>query len=195
MRARIRQRPWPILVALLATAGLPAASVRSSPPAAALQDRAEIEEVVVGLANATDSRDWRGVEALLADQVDLEYRTLTRDTPPIRQRVSPAQFVVASQGTLPGFLHTQHLIGNIVIRVEGKRAEVVSQVWMSHYLPADQGPPYWNVAGTYRHDLVKTRSGWKISAMHVVILFETGNDRLQALAAERVRAGLIATAP
>jgi 3-phenylpropionate/cinnamic acid dioxygenase small subunit len=184
-----------IAVALLAVAACPIEAGQPAPSVRAFQDRVAIEEVVVALANATDSRDWQRVEKLLTDQVDLGYRSLVRSDAPIRQRTSPAQFVAASKATLPGFLHTQHLIGNMAIDVQGDRADVSSQVSMSHYLPNDAGLPYWIVVGTYQHKLVRTASGWKISAMDVLILFELGNDRLQKLAAERVKAGLGKTTP
>lgn len=187
-------------IASLALAALASTPGQAGPSRAQAQsnhefrDRAGIEDVIVGLANAVDARNWGAAKALLADQVQLEYHAAGGDAP-IKQRMTPDQFIAASKLTLPGYLHTQHLIGNLVITVRGKSADAASQVWMSHYLPNDQGEPYWIAAGTYHHQLVRTRTGWKISAMRVTVLYELGNSRLPKLAGERVKAGTIMTTP
>ncbi len=160
-----------------------------------LRDRARIEDAIVGLANATDGRDWDAAKAVLADQVLLEYHIAGSAAAPIAQSMTADQFIAASKSVLPGYLHTQHLVGNMLVSVKGDGAVATSQVWMSHYLPNDQGEPYWNVAGTYRHELVRTKAGWRISAMRVNILYEMGNTRLSKLAGERVKAGIIMTTP
>ncbi|OCC23286.1 hypothetical protein MB02_11635 [Croceicoccus estronivorus] len=164
-------------------------------PATTCEDRIQISDAINGLANATDRRDWEAAEALLAPEVDLGYRMVDSPAAPIRQRLTPAQFVEASRAVLPGYLHTQHLIGNLVVQVIGDHAMANSQVWMTHYLPNDQGEPYWNVAALYRHELERTPAGWKIAAMHVEILYQTGNTHLSALAAARVKAGDVMTTP
>ena len=140
-------------------------------------------------------RDWGAVKSLLADSVLVEYSIASGSAAPVKQLMSPDKFVDISKMTLPGYLHTQHLVGNLVVTVKGDHAEANSQVWMSHFLPNDEGESYWNVVGTYHHELVRTRTGWKISTMGVSILYEMGNTRLPALAGARVKAGVIMKTP
>jgi 3-phenylpropionate/cinnamic acid dioxygenase small subunit len=162
-----------------------------------LADRAQIEDVIFGFANEVDARRWDAAQALLAGQVELGFPA--GDAPPSAplqtRTLSAGDFIAASQSQLPGFLHTQHMVTNAVVTVDQDRATVRSQMQISHYLPTDSGESYWIVVGTYDYGLVRTPAGWKIARMDVHKLFELGNRKLPDLAAQRVRAGQIATTP
>jgi hypothetical protein len=109
--------------------------------------------------------------------------------------LSPEAIVTAWQSQLPGYLHTQHLITNPIVTIDGDRASVTSQVYATHFLPNDSGEDYWVFVGFYEHELTRTEGGWKISLIRANKLFDLGNKDLPKRASERVARGEIATTP
>lgn len=187
-----------VLGCLLAGGGV-AAERASMPPAAYTQshlaDRAQIEDVISAFAINVDRRRWREAQALVADRIELGFPAGDDPSQLQVRQMTAAEFIAASQSQLPGFLHTQHMVTNPVITVDRDRANVTSQMQLSHFLPNEEGEPFWTVVGMYEYGLVRAKTGWKISRMDVHKLFELGNRKLPELAARRVKAGQIATQP
>ena len=171
------------------------------PPAAYtatyLADRAQIEDAITSVAFYADQRQWDLVKAAFAERVVLDYTSSDTAAAGRRQAdaLTPDQIVAAWQTQLPGYLHTQHLVTNPIVVIDGDRAHATSNVHATHYLPNDQGEDYWIFIGTYEHELVRTPAGWRITLMRASKHFDLGNKNLPNLAGARVNAGQIATAP
>jgi hypothetical protein len=162
-----------------------------------LADRAQIIDVIGSVGFYADQRRWDRVAAAFANPAVIDFRssqtTAAGGTEP--SRLTPQEIVTAWQSQLPGYQHTQHLITNPIVRIEGERAFVTSQVNATHYLPNDAGEHYWIFVGFYEHELTRTAAGWKITLMRAYKLFDLGNPELPSLASARVGRGEIATAP
>lgn len=187
-----------VLGCLLAGATHAAEPVTAPPVAytpAYLADRAQIEEVISAFALNVDRRRWPEAQALVAERIELGFPAGDDNSKLQSRQMSAAEFIASSKSQLPGYLHTQHLVTNPVISVTGDRATVVSQMQLSHFLPNDEGEPFWIVIGMYEYGLERGPAGWKISRMDVHKLFELGNRKLPELASRRVKAGQIATQP
>jgi hypothetical protein len=196
-------RPTRILktAAIAATLSGPAIAQGLPEPAsytaAYLADRAQIIDVIGSVGFYADQRRWDLVAAAFSDPAVIDYRSsetaAAGSAEP--QRLTPEAIVTAWQSQLPGYLHTQHLITNPIVTVEGDRAFVTSQINATHFLPNDSGEDYWVFVGFYDHELRRTEAGWKISLMRANKLLDLGNKELPKLASERVARGEIATTP
>jgi hypothetical protein len=165
--------------------------------AQSMNDRLQIIDVLSSVGFYADQRRWDLVEAAFAERAVIDYRShetaAAGQSEP--QALTPHEIVTAWQSQLPGYLHTQHLIINPIVRIEGDRASATSQVYATHYLPNEEGDDYWTFIGFYEHELQRTPQGWKITLMRANKLFELGNPELPQLASARVKAGELATAP
>jgi hypothetical protein len=160
-------------------------------------DRAQIVDVISSVGFYADQRRWHLVEAAFADRAVIDYRShgtaaAGQNEP---QALTPKEIVMAWQTQLPGYLHTQHLVTNSIVTIDGTHAKATSQVYATHYLPNEKGDDYWTFIGFYEHELQRTAAGWKITLMRANKLFELGNPELPQLAAARVKAGQVATDP
>jgi hypothetical protein len=183
-----------------AFAGPSAAEGPPSPDSYALAylaDRAEIVDVIGSVGFHADQRQWELVAAAFTDPAVIDYRSsetaAAGKTAPAE--LSPEAIVTAWQSQLPGYLHTQHLITNPIVTIDGDRASVTSQVYATHFLPNDSAEDYWVFVGFYEHELTRTEGGWKISLIRANKLFDLGNKDLPKRASERVARGEIATTP
>ena len=161
-----------------------------------LSDRTQIVDVISSVGFYADQRRWDLVEAAFAEKAMIDYRSHSTaaagQSEP--QALTPREIVTAWQSQLPGYLHTQHLITNCIVAIDGERATATSQVYATHNLP-NEGGDYWTFVGFYEHELQRTHAGWKITLMRANKLFELGNPQLPLIAAARVKAGTIATTP
>jgi len=142
-----------------------------------------INETVANLFIATDNRDWPKVEAIFADNVELDYSSMTGNPAII---LTPKQITDGWKTILPGFTYTHHQIGNIVTKVEQAKAEVFCYGTATHYL-ADSAGNVWTVIGTYNFELQKTDEIWKISKMKFNFKFQDGNVDLPKKAIENFK--------
>ena len=192
-----------LMIAALSTAlAAGAAHGDGLPPPAAytpgyLADRTQIVDVITSVAFYADQRRWDLVKAAFADRVVLDYTSSDTAAAGRRQAdaLTPDVIVAAWQTQLPGYLHTQHIVTNPIVVIDGDRARAVSSVHATHYLPNDEGEAYWVFVGTYEHELARTPAGWRITLMRAQKRFDLGNKELPNLASARVKAGQIATPP
>ena len=153
--------------------------------------------MITSVAFYADQRRWDLVKAAFADRVVIDYTSSDTAAAGRRQAdaLTPDAIVTAWQTQLPGYLHTQHLVTNPIVVIDGDRARVTSDVHATHYLPNDKGEAFWVFVGTYEHELARTPVGWRIILMRANKRFELGNKDLPRLASARVKAGQVATTP
>nr|WP_299382551.1 nuclear transport factor 2 family protein [Allomuricauda sp.] len=141
-----------------------------------------VQSTVTKLFVATDQEDWSLVEAKFADQVNLDYSSMTGNP---AAEVSPAEITSSWKTVLPGFDHTHHQIGNFITEIIEDKAHVFVYGTASHFLEDENGS-VWTVVGSYDFDLEKTGSNWKITAMTFNYKFQNGNNELIQKAIENV---------
>jgi len=117
---------------------------------AELVDKAAVGDVVYGVFDLVDRKDWDGVRRLFADEVLVDFTSLAGGEP---ARV-PGEGLV--QGWVVG-LHPKkqsfHSISNLTVALEGDRAVADMKGYAYNRLDADLGGGLWEVWGTYRFGL------------------------------------------
>ena len=157
--------------------------VRAAPASAPLSaaDKAEIAEAVTGIGLYADLRDWGRVRDFMASQITTDYVSLFGGEVGTTDRVA---LIAQWKTVLPGFDATQHLITNIAVDGNADEAHTTSHVRATHWINGH----FWTVGGIYRHRLVRSSDGWRVSFIGIQRLYEEGDRAVLKAAAERVTA-------
>lgn len=142
-----------------------------------------VEEQVKRLFIATDSKDWETVIDVFADEVELDYSSMSGQPAAL---LKPGNIVDAWKTILPGFTWTRHQLGNILSTKEDKHASVFCYGTATHYLENEKGH-LWTVVGTYDLDLTLVEDGWKIHKMKFNFKYQDGNLNLPQLAMDTLK--------
>lgn len=149
-----------------------------------MTDRNEIEAVVVGMLFAIDAVDWKRIRGSFADEVQVDYTSLSGGSP---ERLRAEVLMERWQGLLPGFDHTQHLTGPIIVTsLNGDHALAETNVRGYHYLGASPGQT-WMVSGHYEMTMSRVGSKWKIAGVRLDVYRIEGDAGLPLAASERAK--------
>lgn len=143
-----------------------------------LVDRAELIRIADGLDTAVDAKDWAAARAFFADEVTVDFGSLT-GTGPV---TIPSDALIAGwQGNLTAEKTSFHLRGNHAVEFDGADAATVTSqgyAWNRlerGALPENGGEALWEVWGSYTHGFTRTEAGWKINEMRLSVSAERGN--------------------
>lgn len=185
-----------MLKSLLAGAALAAAApspllAQDNPPdpGRAALDRLAIVEAIDAVGFYADQRDWDRVAAQFhPDGAVIDYTSYAQAIAGAAQPelLPPAEIVARWRTVLPGYDHTQHLIGNHLVEVAGDEATARSVVHATHVLVEGGTTERWIFLGDYEHHLVRTPDGWKIDRMIAHLRAELGNPELPRRARARL---------
>jgi hypothetical protein len=78
------------------------------------------------------------------------------------------EFVAWAEPRLNAMAHNVHMIGNILIRLDGDRAKVESYLWSVSVIEADGGAREVSVAGRYLDRFERRGDEWRIAERMVV---------------------------
>jgi SnoaL-like domain len=120
---------------------------------------------------ALDDHDWDFVAATLGDSVRRDYTSLFGGAP---DQVSGAALAAEWRGVLAGLDGHQHLLGPVVVDLDGDDARAAAHVVGTHVLEGDPGSP-WVVGGTYRFVLRRLDGRWRIVAITLDTRWQTGD--------------------
>jgi len=148
-----------------------------------MDTRAAVKSTVNQLFIATDAQNWSGVEALFANEVHLDYASMSGQP---ASQLQPKQITAAWKMVLPGFTHTHHQIGNFTITIKDDQAHVFCYGTATHYLEHKNGN-IWTVVGSYDFDLERGDGHWKITAMTFNYKYQDGNTQLVQEAINQVK--------
>jgi ketosteroid isomerase-like protein len=134
---------------------------------AVLQDKQAITDVVHRYGYALDGRDWALLRTCFTPDVVGHYggdplegyeaiETLCRDT-------------------LEPMSVSQHLIGNVLVTVDGDGATSQCYLHAQHVLPDTPGGDQFIFAGRYLDKLVRTSGGWRIAERTLEAMWTSGN--------------------
>jgi len=141
-----------------------------------------IEAQVKKLFIATDACDWDSVKSIFAESLELDYSSMNGQ---------PAAFLKAEdviegwKTILPGFTHTHHQVGNVIVKAQESTASVFCYGTATHYLEDENGN-VWTVVGSYDFDLEK-QDEWRITKMKFNFKYQDGNTFLPQLAMEALK--------
>ncbi|MDN5217278.1 nuclear transport factor 2 family protein [Fulvivirgaceae bacterium BMA12] len=140
-------------------------------------------DVVTKLFISTDQRNWSEVEKCFAEEVVLDYSSMTGNP---AGTLTPSEIVSAWKGILPGFEHTHHQVGNFVTSQNGDKAQVFCYGTATHFLE-DEAGNVWTVVGSYDFELAQTsKDAWQVSRMKFNFKYQNGNTSLHEKAIQRV---------
>jgi SnoaL-like domain len=136
-------------------------------------------DVLPRMLHAIDVLDWPTVRDAFADEVRVDYTSLSGGQP----ETLPADDLIGRwQDLLPGFDATQHLIGPVVLTDNGGpgvRAD--THVRGYHHIQGSGGEETWGVYGHYTAELVNG----KITELALQVFYQEGNLELPAIATGR----------
>ena len=137
-----------------------------------LVDQQEIADLCVRYTSALDTRDWLALErCFTADPVFVHPGGRLQGFPAILARTSEA---------LSPLDATQHLLGNVVVTVDGDTATATSYFQAQHVRAGTPGGDTYLIAGSYADALVRTPEGWRIDERVQAYVWRDGNRAVVA---------------
>ncbi len=149
-------------------------------------DSAAIETVIRSIATLADRHDFDGLSQLYADEVRLDYTSLSGGEVEI---VSATELMNRWAGVLPGFERTHHAVSDVRVTAgEGGRAAAAAEVIADHWL----GAMHWQVRGRYDYELARQERDWRITAHRFTVTGEDGSREIFNPATEAAKAHPVA---
>jgi SnoaL-like domain len=137
-----------------------------------LTDRQEIAGLCVRYTTALDTKDWALLESCFAQSpVFVHPGGRLEGFPAILERTK------AALTPLPA---SQHLLGNIVVRVDDDTARSVCYFQAQHVRIGTPGGERYIIAGSYADTLNRATGGWKITERVQTYIWRDGNRAVVA---------------
>lgn len=135
-----------------------------------LVDKAAIADVAVRYCELIDSGRWDELDEVFVDDAEFHLPDGDHDgLDAIRSRIS---------GALGPLDHSQHLVSNHQVSVDGDAADHRCYFNAQHVRHAAADGPTYVVAGRYDDRLVRTERGWRITDRTLTIGWTEGNERV-----------------
>lgn len=122
------------------------------------EDEREIYRNIVQIARAMDERAWSMIDALVVPEATGDFGN--------GQLNSAAEILALLRSFLDDCGPTQHLIGNVLIEVDGDTATSMSYVADVHLGTESLDGEYFRTLGDYHDSWIRTPSGWKLTRRH-----------------------------
>lgn len=149
-----------------------ARSAQAMEPMGEVGDRLAIIETANRIAFLSDRRDWAAVQACFTEQVEFDYTSLIGGEPTaIAAATQIQQWAEFFDRT---FANTQHLVGSHVVQLNGDTATCLAH-FQAHHTHLDSTKTSWLLAGHYDYGFVREMDQWKVQAMKMTTLWETGD--------------------
>ncbi len=137
-----------------------------------LADQQEIADLCVRYTIALDTKDWALLESCFAPSpVFVHPGGRLEGFPAILERTKAA---------LTPLTATQHLLGNIVVQLDGDTARSVCYFQAQHVRAGTPGGETYIIAGSYADTLTRAASGWKITERVQTYIWRDGNRAVVA---------------
>ncbi|MGY1809518.1 nuclear transport factor 2 family protein [Blastococcus sp. SYSU D00669] len=133
-----------------------------------LLDRTEIAELLARYSTALDERRWELLGEVFTPDASCDYGSLG----------SPdglAEITALVRGTIGDLDATQHLVGNVVVAVDGDEATADCYLISQHVRRGTPGGEHYMLGGRYADRLVRTPAGWRIAHRTLHRMWTSGN--------------------
>ncbi len=138
--------------------------------------RDEIVETANKLFIYTDQKNWEGVKAVFADEVLFDTTSMSGGDP---VRLKPQQIVDMWDAGLGKLKAIHHQVGNYLINVRERDADLFCYGIALHYLPNPTNKNIRIFVGSYDLHLLKVDVVWKIDGFKFNLKFIEGNKDLE----------------
>lgn len=146
--------------------------LRGFPGAAAVGAPADeqVAAVLKRLPAAADGRDWKGVRAVFADEVDVDYTSVAGGKPGVTKA---DDLVKGWADGLGKFKTTKHNFSDVVVKLDGSDAATATFTGIATHEKADG--KRWTCGGDYTYRLKRTPDGWRVTAAKFDMKWEQGD--------------------
>jgi ketosteroid isomerase-like protein len=134
-----------------------------------LIDERDITATLHRYASALDLRDWELLATCFTEDAVGDYGTGPQPLQGIEA------ITALCQGVLESLDHSQHLIGNVEVAVDGDAATASSYLQAQHVRAGAPGGENFIIAGRYVDELARTDEGWRISRRRLERWWDEGN--------------------
>jgi len=138
----------------------------------ALADRLAIADQCVRYTNALDTRDWSLLESCFTDDPVFVH-------PGGRLEGFPA-ILARTTAALTPLDATQHLLGNVLVEVDGDTARSSCYFQAQHVRAGTPGGDTYVIAGSYTDRWQRTPAGWRIAERVQAYAWRDGNRAVVA---------------
>ena len=135
-------------------------------------DRVMAQDVVTRYMNFVDRGRWSDLPALFAERVHVDYSGMRPDEPAATWEAR--ELVASWQARHAPVLALQHLLGGMVVDVNGDEARVSGTGFATHLrqAPAGEGRLLWQVGVAYEWQLARIARHWRITAVQATKLWD-----------------------
>jgi 3-phenylpropionate/cinnamic acid dioxygenase small subunit len=133
-----------------------------------LLDKQAITETCYRYGIALDSRDWATLRTCFTEDATAIYRGLEPAN-------SYREIEDRCRAVLEPLTGSQHLISNVMVRLDGDQAECTSYLQAQHVKAGTPGGDNYIIAGRYDDRLVRTPAGWRMTERRLEIIWTDGN--------------------
>ena len=140
----------------------------TSTDVAELIDRVAVSDLLAAYCSALDAQDWARLREVFVPDAECDYGTLGNPK-------GADAIVSLVSSTLTGLDATQHLVGNVVVRLNGDRASADCYLISQHVRTGTPGGDHYLLGGRYEDRLVRTPEGWRIAFRRLHRMWVMGN--------------------
>jgi fermentation-respiration switch protein FrsA (DUF1100 family) len=140
-------------------------------------EQEKIIQTISNLFNGADKHNWAMVENAMAENIVLDFSSMTGESPSTKTAIQVAENWAAF---LPGFDKTHHQLSSFKVTESGNIATVHYNGKADHFIGTD----VWTLDGTYDTELLKTNNAWLITKHKLNFTKQSGNINLPAKAME-----------
>lgn len=137
-----------------------------------LLDQKDVADLCVRYTSALDKRDWQLLESCFTSNPVFVH--------PGGRLEGFAAILARTSAALEPLDATQHLLGNVVVRVDGDAATATSYFQAQHVRAGTPGGDTYLIAGSYADSLVRTPDGWRIAERVQAYMWRDGNRAVVA---------------
>ena len=131
-----------------------------------ISDRMEINEVLIAYATAIDSKQYEQLSSVFSEDAAIDFTAVGGPSGNLDTIVSYLE------EALIVFPHTQHMLGNSAVQVDGDKATSKTMCHNPMMLRNDEGNDETFFIGLwYIDDLVKTSLGWRIQTREIELCY------------------------
>ncbi len=141
--------------------------------------KGKIIETISAIFNGADERNWGKVQKALAQNVWLDYSSLSGNP---AATLPATQIIDGWKGVLPGFDKTHHQLSDFTVEQTDGTATAHFKGKADHFI----GEEKWTVEATYDAELSKEGDEWRVTKPVLNLIQQSGNTELSLQAAKNI---------
>jgi len=131
----------------------------------------DIQSTIGAFATSFDLKDWAGLEAVLADEIEVDYSDLRGE----KGKVARAAYVAKRRAALEP-LETHHVLGNLELGAGADSARCRA----SGVIYRRKAGEFFHSHVVYEFGLRRSERGWQITSITQRVLWSEGNPALHS---------------